>query len=99
MQGFYALAMLLHQCPCLKGFVGFKSLILGVHQECNGVSHCIISEGYEIFSALARWGTRWPPHIGMYFVTKVLGWWTDPDFGDRLLSHAGKYTGVTVCFL
>src|SRR5712671_197019 len=99
MQGFYALAMLLYQCPCLEGFVGFKSLILGAHQKCDSVPCCVISEGYKIFSALMCWGVRWPPHIGMYFITKVLGWWTNLDFRDRLLSCMGKYTGITGCFL
>ena len=99
MQGFNTLAVLLHQSPCLKGFVGFKSLILGVHQKCDGVPYCIISEGYKIFLALTRWGAGWPPYIGMYFVTEVLGWWTNLDFRDRLPSCVGKYTGIASCFL
>jgi hypothetical protein len=35
----------------------------------------------------------------MYFVTEILGWWTNLDFRDRLPSCAGKYAGITSCFL
>ncbi len=99
MQGFDTLAVLLHQHPGFEGLVGFKSLVLGVHEKCDSVPCHIVCEGHKIFSTLAHWGAGWPPHIGVYFITKVLSWRADPDFGDRLLSCAGKYTGIASCFL
>jgi hypothetical protein len=56
MQDFYGFAVLLCQCPGLIGFVGFKSLILHAHQECDGVARHVIGEGYKILSPLLRWG-------------------------------------------
>ena len=56
MQDFYSFAVVLCQCPGLIGFVGFKSLILRAHQECDGVVHHIVGEGNKILSPLPCWG-------------------------------------------
>jgi hypothetical protein len=98
-QGFYALAVLLRQRPCLKGLVGFKSLVLGPHQEGDCVPGCIIGEGNEIFSALVHWGAGWSPHIGMYLVAEVLGWWANSDLRYRLTGRMREDAGVTGGFL
>jgi len=93
-QGFYALAMLLHQCLGLKRFVGFKCLILSPHSVGDSVPCCIVSKGDKILLTLVHWGARWPPHISMDFITKMLGWRADSDLGNRLPCCMHKDIGI-----
>src|SRR5580698_1258486 len=98
-QDFDQLAVVLSCCPCLKGLVGFKGLVLGVDHVRDRVPGCIVCEGDEVPSTLARGNGGWSPHIGMYLVSKISGRWADSDFGDGQTFCACKYAGVASCVL
>ena len=99
MQDLNGLVVLLCQCLGFIQLIGFKSLIFGLHQECDGVLGHVICKHDEVLLSLLRWGACWPPYIGVYFITKVLCWWTDSDLRDRLTSHVGENAGIAGCLL
>src|ERR1700733_2815858 len=97
-QDFDGLAVVLCCCPGLERFVGLKSLVLGAQQERCRVPGCVVREGYEIPSVLTSGDGGWAPYIGMYFISKILGWRTDADFRYGQTGGTRVDAGVTVCF-
>ncbi len=98
-QGFNCFAVLLCGCPCLKCFIGFKSLIFCAQEEGDGVTHCIVCKGDIVPSTLARGYGGQSPYVGMYFISKVLGWCTDPYFRNGQACGSCKYACIAVSLL
>ena len=92
------LAVVLCNSPCLEHLIGFKSLILGVQEEGGGVPGGVVSEGDEVPSVLASGDGGWSPDVGMYLISEVLGWWTNPYFRYWEPCGAREYARVTVHF-
>ena len=75
-------AMPLHECPCLKQFVGSQCLVLHVHQVSDCEACRIVRECSKITAPLACGNGCRAPDIGMYMylISEVLGWQADADF-------------------
>ena len=91
--------VILGECPCLKGLVGPKSLVLGAQQEAHCVVSGVIGESDEVVVALAGRGAGWSPNIGMYFITKVFCQGSDPDRWDRQAGCTCKQAHVAMGLL
>jgi len=73
-------AVPLHECPCLKQFVGSQRLVLRVHQVSDCEACCIVRERSKITAPLACGNGCGAPDIGMYLISEVLGRRADADF-------------------
>jgi hypothetical protein len=70
-----------------------------VQEVRDSVPHHVIREGGKVLATLACSNGRWSPHIGVYFISKVLGRRTDSYFRHWQPGGLGIYAGITVCFL
>jgi hypothetical protein len=93
------LAVVLCDSPRLVHLVGVEGLVFGAQEEGGGVPGGVVSKGNEVPSTLACGDGGWSPYIGMYLISEVLGWCTDPDFRNGQTGGTREDARVTVCLL
>ena len=97
-QDFYGAAVTLGACPHLELAVGREHITLcceeiGEHKSCG-----IVCEGDDKSMTTAGGHRGWPPHIGMYFISKLVGLFADPQLWDRLMGCMCEDAHLTVLF-
>ena len=88
-QDFYGATVTLGACPCLELAVGCECVTLRRKEIGERKSCGIVREGDEESTTTAGGHRSWPPYIGMYLISELMGLFTDPQLWDRL-------TGVTI---
>ena len=83
-QDFDGSAVPLRARPSLKHSVGFERVTLGHEEVGGGEACCIVREGDEVASSTSGGCWRRSPHVGMYFITELLGLSADSKFWDWL---------------
>jgi hypothetical protein len=83
-QDLYRSTVVLGARPRRELLVGAKRVTLRREEVGERVMSGIIREGDEVASAASGSHGGWPPHIGMYLITELLGLLADPQLGDRL---------------
>lgn len=97
MEHFDCLTMLLCHCPSLKTPVCIEGLCLGVKKVSDCVLSSIICEGDEVLAATLAGDQRWPPHISVDLLPKVLQLRTYARLWNRFLSGTSVEAAVSRC--
>ena len=97
-QHLYGATVVLGACPRLKLAVGRERVTLRREEigECKPCS--IVCEGDEESTTTAGGHGSWPPHIGVYLISELMGLFADPQLWDRLTGCTREDARLTVLF-
>ena len=97
-QHFYGTTVVLGACLHLELAVGRERVTLRREEigECEPCS--IVCEGDEESTTTAGGHGNWPPHIGVYLISELMGLFADPQLWDRLSGCTREDARLTVLF-